>query len=170
MSYETTLTHINGGEAKQLMRKSASTQLKRAEQELHNRIDKIKYLSQGSAFPRIKIEYAVVVTAYPSDIPVPEAEFMFVLNSPEITKPEMQESLGKIEVLESKRGRLVKQLEDLDKILDVIRPTFSHEEVLDAGNVPDELRISQGLPIPVIQTSEGGRRSEVYIQAEELRK
>lgn len=168
MQYETTLTHINGLETKNILKKSASTQFKRAENELHIRIDKVKYLAQGSAFPKIKIEYAVVITCYPSDVPVPEAEFMFVLNSPEVDKAEMQENFGKIAVLEEKRARLLEQIEKIDGILDLVRPSFSYEETLEAGNIPDELRISQGLPIPVVQTSEAGRRSEVYIQADKL--
>lgn len=168
MSLETTATHINGAEAKQALKNSAAKGLERIKQELFIRIDKIKYLNLGAAFPRFKAEYAVVVTAYPSDIPVPEAEFIIAINTPEVTKAELQEHFSEIEVIEAKRERLLKGVELCDNILDLVRPVGMVEETLSAGNIPDELRIAQGLKIPMIKT-EGGRRSEVYVSAEELK-
>lgn len=155
---ESTATHINGLEARRMLKSN-----------VNERIDKIPYLTQGNAFPRFKAEYAFVITCYPSDCPVPEGEFVIAINSPEVTKAELQEHFSEIEVIEAKRERLLEGIALCDKILDLVRPVTIIEETLSAGNIPDELRIREGLPIPMIKT-ENGRRSEVYVDANTLAK
>lgn len=152
---ESTYTPINGAEAKKALKSNTST-----------RIDSIAGFKLGLAFHKLKIEYTMKATAYPADVPVPEAEFAFIINSPDLEKQsEILEHFDKIEILEAKRERLLEGIAMIDKILDIARPIYNLKETLSAGDAPDELRIAEGLPVPMIKTGLGGRKSEVYIEA-----
>lgn len=156
---ESTYTPMNGSEAKKALNNNT-----------RNRIDGISGFKMGLAFHKLKIEYEMKVTAYPADVPVPEAEFAFIINSPDLEKQsELLENFDKIEILEAKKERLLQGIRDIDKILDIARPIYEIKATLDAGDAPDELRIQEGLPVPMIKTGLGGRKSEVYVGGAEIK-
>lgn len=146
---------INGLEAKKILKHNTN-----------RRIDDIHGFKFGLAFHRLRIDYVMSVTAYPADCPVPEAEFSFIINAPDLEKQSnLLEHFNKIEVLENKKARLLEGIALIDKILDVARPVYELQDNLNAGDTPDELRMQEGLEVPVIRTSLGGKRSEIFVKA-----
>ena len=157
---ESTYTPMNGLELKDLLKKRTV-----------EAIDKIPYLRAGNAFHKAKIIWAMTMTAHPADCPVPEAEYNICVAKPEVTSGEIAEALkheDKVTKLEAKREALVKSIEQIDKVLEIIRPKDESQEELNAGNTPDELRVANGMPIPMIVKTNSGARVERFVDPKTL--
>lgn len=155
---ETTLTPINGAEAKKILKS-----------QMEKRIDKIPYLSEGNAFKRIVIGFELIFQAFPPDCPVPSAEWQLLIGLPNGEDLEFDLDVRKLEILEEKKQEYIAALERIDKFLDKYR-VHKVLEVKESDNeTPDELRVQHGLKVPVIKTSTSGIRTEVKVPPQELK-
>lgn len=151
---------INGKEARQILKHD------------HNeKVDKIYLFKEGAAFHRLHIMYAMTCTCYPADCPVPTLEFEIARSAKGYNENEDYiQQADKIKSLETKREELVSGIERIDKILSVIRPVVEIEGDLQAGDIPDKLRVEHGLSVPRIITTttiDGNvLKSEQFIQVE----
>ena len=152
MAIQTTLTPINGKEAKQLI----DIQLKRI-------LDQIPGLDMATSYHRLTISGTVVLTAYPADTPTPKIEFAFNIDSPQTRNGDNKDHLDKIKYLETVRDELMDRLNKITEELDKSSPVMEGSFNLEAGDQPDILRIENGLSIPVVEKS-GGRNVETYKQ------
>jgi hypothetical protein len=155
--YETTYKPIDGLEAKKALRIL-----------FDEAVDKIPLLRQGNAFDRIKLQYGVVVTAFPSDVPVPEMEFTKIIETTESAEGQFSLRYKKIEELNERRKSLVSLIERIDKVLDVIAPETEIVDEVSAGDTPDELRERLGLPLTVLAKNKQGHRAEIEISSRTL--
>ncbi len=138
-------------------------------------IDKLKYLSIGNSFHRASIQFAFTMTAYPSDVPVPEKEFEFEIDAASAVSPEALKQFKKVEELDEQISTLQQQKNDIEALIleaQDIRSTLvieSEVEVVVDGDKPDEARIKSGLDIPVMETK-GGKTIETTIPASQFKK
>ena len=156
---ESTYTPLNGAELLRAIKRNQGAKL-----------DAVPGFKMGLAYHRAKVEYALIVTAHPSDCPVPQAEFSYIINAPDLeSRADLAEHFGKIEVLEAKRERMIEAIELIDQILSVARPIMELHGTINAGDNPDAVRRAEGLPVPMVQTSSlTKRRSEVYVEQENV--
>lgn len=155
---ETTLTPVNGAEAKKILKS-----------QMEKRIDKIPYLSEGNAFKRIVIGFDLIFEAFPPDCPVPSAEWQILIGTPNGEDLEFDRDIKKLEMLEEKKLEFIKTIERIDKFLAKHRVVETIQVKESDNETPDELRIKHGLKIPVIKTSVAGTRIETKIAPQELK-
>lgn len=157
MSYETTLTPINGLEIKKI-----------AESEFINHIAKVPMLREGLAFKQVRIHYRILVEAYPEDCPCPAGGFQVLIGLDEGIDAEFDKDAKKLDLLEQKLYAILANAERIQKFLKQHRPTFDQIITVSDEGIPDELRISHKLKIPVI-AHKNGRSFETYIDASQLK-
>lgn len=134
---------INGKEARQLLKHDAN-----------EKIDKIALFKEGAAFHRIHMTYAMIATCFPKDCPVPTLDYEVARSAKGFDEQkDYVEQKEKITILETKREELQKGIDRIDQILSVIRPVIEIEGDLNAGDIPDELRLEHGLAVPRIITT-----------------
>lgn len=153
---ETTSTPINGKEAKELI----NIQLKKI-------LDSTPGLDLATSYHRIIIKLNFELSAYPSDYAsrFPKREVEFNIDSLSTSKGENESELQRIQRLETSRQELLGYLAKLTDELEQANPKYSAEIELSATNSPDDLRIDEGLPIPVTKRI-GGRTVEEYMGVE----
>lgn len=157
MSYQTTLTPINGAEIKKI-----------AESVFVENIGKVPMLREGLAFKQVRIHFRMLVEAYPEDCPTPAGGFQILIGLDEGIDTEFDKDAKKLDFLEQK---LHKTLENAKRIQDFLakhRPTFDKIIDLSDDGIPDELRIAHKLKIPVI-AHKGGKTFETHIDASQLK-
>lgn len=152
MSIETTLTPINGKEAKDLIKLQISKIL-----------EQTPGLDFATSYHKLEIKGEIKLSAYPADTPVPKIELNFSLDAPLLGTEEIQNDLERIMILEAKREELLGLLVKLNETLDKVNPQTESTFELDAGSEPDNLRIQEGLPIPIVRKS-GGRYIETTME------
>jgi hypothetical protein len=154
MSLESTYTPITGLEAKKLLKSM-----------MNERIDKIPYLKEGNAFKQIEIGFELIFSAYPPDCPVPVAEWQTLIGLPEGEDAEFDKDKKKLELLMEKRNQILENVERIDKFLEKYAPREEYTDIEKDNGIPDELRLAHNLPLPMIQTSKSGTRTEVSVPA-----
>lgn len=157
MSYQTTLTPINGAEVKKI-----------AESVFVENIAKVPMLREGLAFKQVKIHFRILVEAYPEDCPCPAGGFQIIIGLDEGTDVEFDKDVKKLDLLEQKLHATLNNAETIQKFLQKHRPTF--DKVIDVSDegIPDELRIAHKLKIPVI-AHKNGKTYETHIDASQLK-
>lgn len=161
MSLETTYSPLNGLEIKEI--------LKRVKQLLTERIDKIPYLKEGNAYKQAELHYFFEMTCYPADCPVPTAEWNTLIGLKEGEDAEFDTDKKKIELLVQKRAAILKNAEKIDEFLRKHAPTVTIENTIADKGVPDEVRIQNGLKVPMVQTSKSGAKTEVLVNPSGLK-
>lgn len=147
---------------------------------IDNEIDKLPYLREGNAFHNVNVQIAVVITAYPADVPVPNLDLEFDINSKALD--EIEEFKNQVEAAETIANRIerlsaieediVTKIENVRNELLEKRAKLVYESELDPsfdGNVPDKTRIENGLPVTV-EKVEKGKRVETKIAPIEFQK
>lgn len=153
---------LNGKEIRDIMKRRVCEE-----------IDKIPGLKMALAFHRAQISVAFELKAYPADCPVPEGEFGFVVDANALDKEvfntdehieNIEEFKQKLELLLQEKLRLNELIEKANLILSKLE---IEEEVLiqesDNGQ-PDILRTKNDMPVPVVQQSASGMKSEVFVK------
>lgn len=153
MSEQSVYLALNGKEARDLLKIH-----------LNKKIDSTPLLSVGNSFHKLIMVGAIELTSYPADFEFPDIEFEILLESPisdEETGFKIDKNFKKIEDITNYREKLIQKLSELDEILEKAAP----QEIIEVninGVVPDEARLSAGLPVPVLKTvSDTGRKAEV---------
>ena len=158
MSLETTLTPINGMEAKKILKS-----------QMLECIDKIPYLREGNAFKQIEVGFELIFSAFPPDVPVPIAEWNLLIGLKKGDDVAFDKDKAKLALLKERRAEIAENLEKIDTFLKEHCPTEIYT-VSDSDNgTPDELRSRHGLGIPMLKTDENGNKSEVVVSVEELK-
>lgn len=155
---ETTLTPINGAEAKKIIKS-----------QMEKRIDKIPMLSEGNAFKRLVIGFELIFEAFPPDCPIPSAEWQILIGTPNGEDLEFDRDVKKLEMLENKKLEFIETIERIDKFLSKHRIAEVIQVKESDNETPDELRIKHGLKVPVIKTSTSGARIETKVAPQELK-
>lgn len=154
---------INGKEARLVLKKS-----------VNNQIDTNRDMSlfkEGNAFHRIEMCYALTVTCYPADCPVPEMEIIEAINAPGLTtkeREEIEKTKDNVKLIDTKIEKLHNQIAKLLAMKNQVQPVIEIEEIHSAGNIPDELRKEFDLPVPQIVSTpliDGTtKKQEVFVQ------
>lgn len=133
---------LNGKEIRTIVKKK-----------LEKRIDEIPRMKEGHAYHQAVIAFSFTMTAVPADCPVPTAEFEEIIKSPGFNLQDHFINVSdKINSLENKKSQLLAQVEKIDELLAGIRVSEEVEEIIQAGTIPDEVRIDNDLPLPRIVT------------------
>lgn len=151
MTLQTSATPINGREAAEMIKRQVT-----------HLIENTPGLDEASAYHRVTIVGNFKLKAYPADVPCPAKEIEFDVNSVSTTKKENEEVFLYVQRMETVREELIHRLQEVTDILDEVNPEVQVEFNLNAGTKPDELRIEQGLPIPVTEKVDG-RTIEKYV-------
>lgn len=133
---------INGLEAKEILKKNVC-----------DKIDKIPLLNGGNAFHQLRMIYSIVFSAFPADCPVPDdQELELVLKAPDFNENEAYiKQAGAIKKLEEKKNKFYEDVDKIDKILETLNPQQEETVELDAGDIPDNLRVEHDLKLPRIE-------------------
>lgn len=139
-------------------------------------IDALPYLREGNSFHNVNVQIGILITAYPSDVPVPNLDEEFDIPSKGFN--ELEAAIDQVE----KAEELAQLIEKIDSNLEKLslmrektlelRNTLVYESELDPsfnGNVPDQTRIDSGLPV-TIEKVEKGKRVEQKIKPMEFQK
>jgi hypothetical protein len=146
----TTMTPINGKEAKEIIAIN-----------INKILASTPGLDLATSYHKLSIDIDIKLLAYPADTPTPKVKRVFeLLPNPEDKKAKA--ALDYIQKLTAFRDEVIEQLELINKELDVLNPVIVAHIPLEAGETPDALRISEGLPIPTIDKV-GGRVVETYV-------
>lgn len=155
MSVQTIYAALNGLEIKQICK-----------QKLNQAIDNLPLLKIGNTFHRAEVQFGFTMTAYPTDVPVPQKELEFHLVD-ETLEPSWNAYVLKLKDLVTAENRLLANQKQIEDILDIIRDAKSklilEDEALltiDAGDTPDRIRVETGLDIPVAQRDSSGKMNE----------
>lgn len=147
---------------------------------IDNEIDKLPYLREGNTFHNVNVQIAVVITAYPADVPVPNLDLEFDIKSKALDEiAEFSEQVeaaetiaNRIERLAAIEEELVAKIESVRNNLLEKRAAIVYESEIDPsfdGNIPDKTRIENGLPVTV-EKVEKGKRVETKIAPMEFKK
>lgn len=143
---------------------------------INKEIDSLPYLREGNSFHNVNVQLAIVITAYPSDVPVPNLDLNFDIPSKGYEDLEIAiKQIDKAEELVSKyeeAERLVQSLQGLMHEIVEKRNTLVHEHESEQefnGNIPDKTRVEHNLPVTV-EKIEKGKKSEVKVEAVEFKK
>lgn len=151
---------ITGEEGRQALKSS-----------IGKKIDLMPMMKKGHAYNRFKADGHITISAYPSDVPVPEVDFKALTIDADVEDKmpaNFTKVLEQIDFLEKAKINLQKRIERIDATLATIRPQEVIEVALDAGNKPDELRVQEGLSVPMIERTGSGMR-EVHVPAEKAK-
>jgi hypothetical protein len=157
MQLDTTLTPINGIEAKKILKS-----------QMNENIDKIPYLREGNAYKQIEVGFELIFSAYPADVPVPIAEWNILIGLRKGENAAFDRDKAKLEVLKDLRAEIAENLDKIDKFLEKHCPTEIFTVVDSDGGTPDELRAKHDLLLPMLKTDSNGRKSEVMVSVEDL--
>lgn len=157
---EATYSALNGKEIRELLKR-----------ETCDRIDKIPGLKIGLTFHRAQLHFGFTMEAFPADVPVPEKEFVFQINSDLTKTGENDNHFSKVEILQAKLNNLIEQqtkleelVEEAEQALASIKLEVEEEIHLDAGNDPNVIRSANKMPIPVMSKTSDGKRVESEVQ------
>lgn len=154
---EATYTPITGAEGNKLIKLA-----------INKKVDLMYLLKQGNSFHRFRVIGAIKVEAFPKDVPVPEIDFDFVIETKKATNGDFDKDFIKIDQLKAKRDKLKIALEKIEATLATVAPVEKIDIELNANNKPDELRIEHNLPVPMIQRK-GGSVNEVLVPAKDVK-
>lgn len=138
----TIYTPLNGNEIKSIISK-----------QFNQWVESLYLLKAYSAFHKASLKLNFEMTAYPSDVPVPKGELSFDLLPKlfEDVKDKFKKHINTIEELEVLKN-------EIDDILDLVNPFAKRYRELEAGDIPDKLRVEHGLPVLVMDNSRGKTR------------
>ena len=139
-------------------------------------VDKLPHLREGNSFHNVNVQLAIVITAYPDDVPTPNLDINFDLPSKGYEDLEIAvRQINKAEELVTKYEEAERMIEGLKGLMHEIvekRNTlvFEHESEQEFnGNIPDKTRVEHGLSVTV-EKVEKGRKNEVKVEAAEFKK
>lgn len=160
-----TYAALNGAEIRRLTKS-----------QLDAEVDKLKYLSLGNSFHRVHVEFGFTMTAYPADVPVPEREFFFDIDSSTAASPEAIKQFEKVEELDKQIAKLQEQKNQIEELIfeaNEVRSSLVKESEIslsvNAGDKPDITRIENNLDVPVVETK-GGKTVETTAPASLFKK
>lgn len=160
-----TYAALNGAEIRRITKANLETE-----------IDKLKYLSMGNSFHRAHIEFGFTMTAFPSDVPVPEREFIFDIDAATADSIEAIKQFEKVEELDEQISKLQEQKNKLETLIfeasEVRGNLVKESEInvsINAGDKPDIVRIDNNLDVPVVETK-GGKTVETTAPANLFKK
>lgn len=165
MSAQTIYAALSGAEIRKIMK-----------DKICQHIDKIPLLSAGNTFHRAAVQFGFVMKAHPADVPTPPAsEFEFELMD-EALDPQfwlshrmgIKELKAVIESLESKKEQVENYISKAYLALDKIEPEVESIHNINENPVPDQVRLENNLPIPVVQTNSSGVKNENFVEAKSL--
>lgn len=137
--------------------------------EFTKQIKLMPMMKEGHSYHRFGADVRVVISAFPKDTPVPEADFKFLINASTSKMPEtFADVVEQVKYLEGMRENLTKRMERLDATLQILRPQEELKVELRAGDKPDELRLAQDMPIPMIKRT-GSSITEVRVPAAQVK-
>jgi len=143
---------------------------------LNKEVDSLPYMREGNSFHNVNVQLAIVITAFPSDVPVPNLDLNFDIPSKGYNELENAiKQIDKAEELVGKYEEAERMVENLKGLMHEIvekRNTLvlEHESTQEFdGNVPDKTRVEHGLPVTV-EKIEHGKKSEVKVEAVEFKK
>jgi hypothetical protein len=156
MSLEATATPLNGME----VRKACKNKLKEF-------IDALPMLKEGNAFKQADIKMSYRMKAYPADCPVPTGDFQMLIGLAEGEDAEFDKDKKKLELLIEKRNIILENVNKINNFLNKCMTITEEDIIIKDNGIPDEVRIANKLPVPMIQT-QMGRRSEILVNAENI--
>lgn len=140
-------------------------------------IDKIPLLKAGNCFHRAQIDVGFTISAYPADVPCPEGEFSYIVQSEPAKKKELDSHFESVEELKIKVEKLQKQSKELNLIREAaeqaLKTVLETETIMihEDGTVPDKVRISNNLSVPVVKkTGLAGQKSEVMVSSSNFKR
>ena len=153
---------LNGKEIREVLKKRVCA-----------KIDLIPRMKEGHAYHEAALAYSFTMTATPADCPVPSIDFEEIMQAPGFNLQEHYLDVkNKAESLENKKEQLLAQIEKIDQLLAIVKETVEESEVIQAGKVPDNVRIDNDLPLPRIvreETPTGGvKMTEKMINYDQL--
>lgn len=147
-----------------------------AKNRINREIDQLPYLREGNSFHNANVQVGIVITAFPADVPVPNLDLEFSINSKSLEEVESaakqietaEEIAKAIEKLQDIKENAVKLTEELlEKRAAIV---FENEiEFEFNGNQPDKTRIENNLPVTVERVKDG-KRGEIKVEAMEFKK
>lgn len=162
---EATYSALNGKEIREILKR-----------ETCERIDKIPGLKVGLTFHRAQLHFGFTMEAFPADVPVPEKEFIFVINSEKTATGDNDSYLAKVEALQLQVTKLQEQQETLEKLTSEAEEALASAKLeaeedfhVDAGNDPNVIRSANKMSIPVLATI-SGKRIETTVEASNFNK
>lgn len=136
------------------------------------KIDLMPMMKRGHAYHRFQADGHIKISAIPSDVPVPEVDFKALTidaDAEDKMPATFKTVVEQIKQLEMAKDNLQKRIDRINITLASIRPQEDIEISLSAGDKPDELRLQEDLPVPMIKSGGKGMQ-EVMVPAEEARK
>lgn len=157
---QATYAALNGKEIREILKR-----------EFNDRVDKIPGLKIGLTFHRAQLHWAFSMEAFPADVPTPEKEFEFQINS-ELTSTGANDiHLSKVERIKLQVEKLNEQSEKLNDLISEAEQELSlvliesQDEVHQlTGDDPNPIRIANKMPVPVIVKTTDGKRVEAMVQ------
>ncbi len=156
MSLESTASPLHGGEIK-----------KACKNKIKEFIENLPMLKEGNAFKQADIKMSFRMKAYPADCPVPTGDFQMLIGLEEGEDAEFDKDKKKLELLIEKRNAILENANKINAFLNKHMNIVDGDVAIKDNGIPDEVRIANNLPIPMIQTSMG-RRSEILVNAENI--
>jgi hypothetical protein len=153
---QTTANALNGQEIKDIIR-----------MRMEKIIQDIPLLRVGTTFKDATVEFAFTMKAYPADIPVPDDFVMeFEILSPnEEDRASAENTKAFINKLIDQREEIIEKFEtEIEKHVLIIEKGDS----FSTAAKPDQTRLENDLPIPVLKETSTGQRAEVSVSASEL--
>lgn len=143
---------------------------------LKKEVNELKYLREGNSFHNVNVQVAVVITAFPADVPVPNLDLAFDIPSKGFN--EIEEALNQVAKAEE-LARIVERIEEaksrvetlLNQALEMRASIVfeSEREFGFDGNTPDKTRMENDLPV-TIEKVERGKRVETKVASTEFKK
>lgn len=121
-------------------------------------LNSLYLLKPFSAFHKCILKVKFEMSAFPSDVPVPnsvEVEF-------EYYPKRFEEIKSKFKGYEMQIQELEELKKEIDEVLNIVNPILIRNINMDAGDTPDRLRIANGLPSFRIDNS-GNSTKEVAV-------